>query len=285
MDIECVFVSIPHQAKQQGLAGRFFPDGKAPFPGCAAGREKGGFKSMQASYQPTDHQQPQALVNPNEKDKQVSDLLAMVRFIWSKKLQIIAVALICGILTFLVVQFLIPPKYEATKKLYIMSGGSSLVDLSQLQLGSGLIVDYSQVFKRMETHEEVRQRLGHDYTDKELDKMINVTNPSGTHIMVVTATCESEKQAELLVEAYTEVATKFIVANISGQNPPEFEGTKVLPAQHTLRYSAVAVLLGGILSCLVYGFYFFFDDKVHSRKELEEKLGLAVLSAVPPLNN
>lgn len=58
----------------------------------------------------------------------------------------------------------IVPLYSATAKLYVISSGNSVVNLSDLQIGSFLKLDYQEVFRTWEVHEMVRDALNLPYS-------------------------------------------------------------------------------------------------------------------------
>ena len=102
-----------------------------------------------------------------------------------EKIHWIALAALLGaLLAWLWVTRFVTPVYQATSKIYI-AGSDTTISLSDLQLGSTLAVDYQEVFKIWHVHEMVDERLDLDYSYSQLEKMVSVSNPNGSHLLYI----------------------------------------------------------------------------------------------------
>ena len=59
---------------------------------------------------------------------------------------------------------LVTPLYKATSTIYVVSRNDSVLNLSDIQIGSALTSDYIKVFEMWEVHEKVISALDLDYT-------------------------------------------------------------------------------------------------------------------------
>ena len=95
-------------------------------------------------------------------------------------ISLIAGAVLLGAYSF----FFIAPTYESTAKLYVVSASDdSVVNLSDLNLGTSLTADYEQLMLSYPVLNRVIDRLNLDATSDELAKAFSLNNPSDTRIL------------------------------------------------------------------------------------------------------
>lgn len=188
-------------------------------------------------------------------------------------------ALIAGI----IVYFFITPLYETTSKIYIV-GSDTTISLSDLQIGSNLAADYQEVFKNWHVHELVDKRLNRNYSYSELSRMIRVSNPTGTHVLYVTAQSPDPDEAKLLADTYAQVAREFIAAKMDMREPNIFEEAKRPTAPVSPRKSRdiiIGFLIGALLAMAVVTVRFLSDDRIMSNEDIAKVGGLPTLGMIP----
>ncbi len=190
-------------------------------------------------------------------------------------------ALLAGVYTFRFVT----PMYQSTAKLFILNSKDSVLNLSDLQIGSQLANDYIEVFSNWHVHELVMQRLGiEDKTYSELQSMVSVRNPSGTRIIYITVHSSDPQQAMQIANCYADVAREFIAARMGIEMPTIFEEARAADRPYSpskTRNILIGFLLGGLLAAAVVVIQFIADDRVHTGEMIEKRLGLATLGLMP----
>ena len=94
-------------------------------------------------------------VKKNEEEMEI-DLFELILYYKSRLVFVIGGFLIGAILMALVTIYLVAPKYTATAKLYMVSSSSdSIVNLSDLDLGTSLSSDYEELLRVRPILEEV----------------------------------------------------------------------------------------------------------------------------------
>ena len=200
----------------------------------------------------------------------VIDLMEVFRILKSKVLLVGCVGLICAVLMIVWVLTLMPRAYEATEKLYVSGGSSSILDLSALQIGSSLSTDYQEVFRNKEIHEQVRQRLFLEYTDTELDSMISITNPTGRILVIKIKSLVSEYEAKRMVEEYCEAARLFIEERMGGKMPSVFETATILEWRRGLAVKTIiAFIVGLFLAAMSVLAVHYLVDRLENRQQIE----------------
>lgn len=86
--------------------------------------------------------------------------------------------------------------YKATATIYVVSRNDSVLNFSDLQVGSELTSDYIKVFEMWEVHEKVISNLDLDYTYTDMASMLSVTNTSDTRMLDITVTNPTRKKQQ-----------------------------------------------------------------------------------------
>ena len=201
---------------------------------------------------------------------------------------IVAAALVGTLLSGIWTFFFVTPQYEATTKLYILNSDDSVINLSSLQLGSQLANDYTYVFSNWHVHDAVINKLGLDYSYKDMEKMVRVNNPSNTRLLDITVTSPDPQEAQLIANTYASVAPEFIAKVMKTVEPSVFQEARlpnvpVSPSKS--RNLILGFLIGAVLAVGVITLMFVTDDKVRTSDDVTKLLGLPTLGVVTMQNS
>lgn len=195
-------------------------------------------------------------------------------------LGILVGALLMGLYSFV----LVTPKYSSTAKLYVLGANDSVVNLSDLQIGSYLASDYQEVFKTWEVNERVLSNLGLAYTYEELQGMLSTSNPSNTRILYITVTSGSPLEAAQMANEYADVVREYIAETMSTEMP-NILSTALQPLLPVSPNKTLNILLGALVGALVAVVIivtaFLLDDKIKSTDDILKYAGLPTLAVVP----
>ena len=101
------------------------------------------------------------------------DLLEIFYYLRAKLGWLILSFVLGGLAAGCITYFLITPKYTATSKIYMVSASSeSVLNLSDLNLGTSLSQDYEELIKLRPVFNEVIGNLELDYEYEELNKKL-----------------------------------------------------------------------------------------------------------------
>lgn len=163
------------------------------------------------------------------------------------------------------------PVYSATAKMYIVSPGDSLINFSDLQLGTVLTLDYQEVFKTWEVHEMVRKELNLNYSYQQLQSMISVINPEDTRILYLTAVHPNAQLAADIANAYAKAAKMFITESMRGEEPTDFSIALVpsVPISSSRRSTIIkGFLLGSALMVGLLFAQYVLDDRPQTPEDI-----------------
>ena len=97
------------------------------------------------------------------------------------------VGITAALIGFAISFFVIAPTYESTTKIYILNKNESQnVTYSDMQLGTQLTKDYSELINSRYVLEEVIQKLRLNLDYQGLKEKVSVSSPTDTRIVAIT---------------------------------------------------------------------------------------------------
>lgn len=179
---------------------------------------------------------------------------------------------------------LIAPKYQATSMIYISNKTTSITSLADLQIGSQLAVDFQIVATTREVVESVIDQLGLNMTYEQLKKSVEITNPSGSHILKIQATSTDPVIAASISNTLAdELRTR--IATVMNTEEPSMVERAVVPTMKSSPSTTKNVMLGGfggaLLVCAVLVVAYLMDDTIKTDDDVRKYLNLNTLAAIP----
>lgn len=212
------------------------------------------------------------------------DLMALFWRIVGKLHFVVLMAVICAALGTIYAEKTYVPNYKATAKLYVVSSSNAVFNLSELNMGSALTKDYIEVFSTWEVCEMVNEILGTDYSYGALRGRVSVTNPTGTHLLYVTATSNEAEEAANLANAFAEAGRKFITRNMTADEPNSFS-VALIPGSPSSggksQYTQIGFLLGSLLVIGIITLQFLLDNHPRTSDDITRCSGLVTLTVIP----
>lgn len=222
-----------------------------------------------------------------EVDEEITiDLMALFRAVWKKLPIVILVGVVCAIAALIGTKFFVTPKYTSVTKAYILSkqNGNAGMTMSDLQMSSTLTKDYIELAKSRPVLENAIKELNLEMSVKELSETIIVDVPQDTRILQIAVENEDPQTAKDIADVVRESVRDQIQDIMDGEavNTVEEANLPVYPSSPNVMKNTV---LGGMLGViLVIGMIVLInvlDDTIKSQEEVEQYLGLNVLTLVP----
>lgn len=229
---------------------------------------------------------PMTQLQPQQEDE--IDLLELLMGILEHWKLIAVTAVVGAVLAALYTFFMVTPMYRATATIYVVSRNDSVINMSDLQIGSALTSDYIKVFEMWEVHEKVISALDLDYSYSEMASMLSVTNTSDTRMLDLTVTNADPKLAAAIANEYAEVGAEYISDKMK-TDEPSLMSTARVPVNPVSPNKAKNILLGFLLGFVlaagVVVLRILLDDTYKSADDIRKYTGLVVLAAVPLAEN
>lgn len=196
---------------------------------------------------------------------------------------IVLSALLGAVLSLSYFNWMLPPRYTATAKLYIAGQETLSMNLPSLRTGTLLAIDYQEVFKTWELQENVADFLG---AESRLlrPEQVEVSNPAGTRVLYISCTAEDPKAAAKIANAYALAGQEFMFTTMRILQPILFSKA-ILPDESSgmglKSFAAMGFLWGASLAVCVIFLRFTFDDRPRKPQDIEAAAGIPTLAIVP----
>lgn len=220
------------------------------------------------------------------------DLMHIFKALWHRAWVIVLSGLVVAAIGFSIAAFVITPKYSSSIMLYVNNSSFSLgntsfsISSSEITAAQSLVKTYSEILNNRTTLERVIEKIGDDYTYKELYLMLETEPSNDTEIMRVTVTSDDPHEASKIANCIAEVLPVRIAEIIDGASMevvdyavPEFD--KVSPS--ITRYTAVGLIFGVLLSVVVLAISAMMDDTIHNEEYILQTYDYPILAKVPDL--
>ena len=213
------------------------------------------------------------------------DLVDLLFMLLSKLRYIVLFFLLGAVLLNAYSYFLIHPSYQSTSTLYIVSAsGGSVVDLTDLNIGTSLKSDYEELIMSYPVLDRVTQKLNLDMTTEQIAGMISITNPTDTRILKLTVTAEDPELAKDIVNTLAKISVKYLPDTMNTDAPNIAQRARL--ATHKSgpsysRYTMMGGLLGAVLCCAYLIVRYLMDDTIRGPEDMEKYFGEPPLASIP----
>mgnify|MGYP002771116356 CR=1 FL=1 len=141
--------------------------------------------------------------NQNQRNNEETeiDLVELFWVLWRKLPLMIAVGLFTALLAFGGSKFLMTPTYQSVTKIYILNkqdSSNANVTYNDLQAGTQLVKDYSELIKSRFVLEAVIEQLDLPLGYEQLSGKVAVSTPTDTRVISITVTDSSPVMAMMI---------------------------------------------------------------------------------------
>lgn len=181
----------------------------------------------------------------------------------------------------------ITPKYEAVSKLYMVSASNdSIVNLSDLNLGTSLSADYEELLLTRPVVLAVTEELEiqDTYTYEDMLKMISVSTIGNTRILRIAVTSQDPNEAEQIANCLAEKGIEYIPL-VMETSEPNLAESAIVPVEKKSPSITLNALIGGVMGAFLWMAFltarFMMDDTLKNADDVEKFLGTMPLSVIP----
>lgn len=177
------------------------------------------------------------------------------------------------------------PLYKSQTSLVLTrSSESTTITQSDISLNKNLVSTYREIIKSRRILSKVIENLNLELTEAKLKEKISVTSANDTELIIISVTDEDTFQARNIANEIADVFEKEITSIYNIENISIVD--EAIEADEPFNVNIVKQYIIGIgggflLGSLMITMMFYFDDSIKKEEDIEEKLGLSVLSSVP----
>ena len=170
----------------------------------------------------------------------------------------------------------------------VLTSGTDKITQNDITVNKNLVSTYREIIKSRRILSPVIENLQLDLTTEELSKKIAVTSTNDTEIIVITVTDTDSAKARDIANEIAKVFQKDI-ANIIPIDNISLVDEAVEASEpynvNVLKQYIIGVGAGFLIGSMIITIMFYFDDSIKKPEDIEEKVGLSVLSTVPKYKN
>lgn len=213
------------------------------------------------------------------------DLLELA-WVLLDKIHYIILYFLAGAVLFNVYSYvMIKPTYQSTAKMYVVSASNdSVVDLTDLNIGTSLTSDYEQLMLSYPVLEQVIDMLDLPMDSDSLARMISLVNPQDTRILNITVTSTDPEQARDIANTLLDVSVEYLPKTMDTNAPNVAQRAKLADEKagpSYTRYTMMGAVLGAFLYCAYLLFRYLIDDTIRTPEDMEKYFGVVPLTVVP----
>ena len=225
--------------------------------------------------------------NPNNDEIEI-DLLEIFGVLWHWAWVIILVTFLFGAIGFAYSKFVMPEEFTSSTSIYILNRSSnekeSQVNYQDLQVGTQLTKDYSQMITSRYVLEKVNTDLQLGYSYEDLKGKVNVSTPTDTRIVTISVTELDPGMAqtianEIRVDASEHIKNVMAIDAVNVVDEANYPTKKSGPS--CSRWALIAAMIGFILSAGIVILRYILDDSIKTSEDVERYLGLSTLALIP----
>jgi capsular polysaccharide biosynthesis protein len=199
--------------------------------------------------------------------------------------QILLCMLLGAVVAFGYTKYMITPLYDTAAKIYVVSASNgSVVNLTDLSIGSQLTSDYSQLLLARPLLEDVIDNLDLDMSTSQLASMISITNASDTRILKIGVTSSDPQLAADIANELT-VQALIYLPKFMDTTPPNVIEDAVVPTAASSPNTTRNVMLGAVIGFVVSAGYlilrFLLNDTFETQEDIVNMFGVTPLAVIP----
>lgn len=216
------------------------------------------------------------------------DLAELFYLLWGHAVQIIICLLLGAAIAFGVTYYFITPMYQATSSIYVVSASNdSVVNLSDLQIGSQLTADYQELMLSRPLLQDVITNLGLDIDYQTLSEQVTISNANDTRILKVSVLDSDPQRAADIANELVKQACIYLPKIMETETPNLVEDAVVPSKKHSPSYTKntlIGAAIGMLLCCGVLVLRFLLDDTIKTPDDVEKYFGVQPLAVIPEVS-
>lgn len=181
--------------------------------------------------------------------------------------------------------FFLTPQYSSTSRLLVLSKSTSVTSLADIQVGTSLTADYTELIKSRPVIDNVITKLKlKDETYENFLTKLDVENPEDTRILSVTVRYDSPEMAKKVVDCLTEECRNSISNIMKQEQPNVIENGYVNPQKVSPNEVSNAILAGVLMMlfmCVFFTVKYIANDTIRSQDDIERYLEINTLALIP----
>lgn len=224
------------------------------------------------------------MVQPTQNPNDVIDLKELFWVLVGRWKMIFLAMLIGALLAGLYHTFLVKPSYQADASIFITSD-ESVISVAGLQVSSELTADYTRIVKSRNVLKQVIKDLDLDMNYRQLEELVNITNPDDSHIITITVTCGDIELCRDIANSLLNIGIDRIYQVIGNSEPTVIDYSEAQAVEQVSKGLGKTVMMGAMFGIVLAGgliiVRFLTDTTLKTEDDIRKNLHMPVLSVIP----
>ena len=222
-----------------------------------------------------------------EQEYETIDLREIIFLLRNNAISIVASALVCALLGFLVTTFLITPQYEASATMIVNSQqnqSATNITNDMITTAKNLVTTYGIVVKSDTVLQQVIDQLNLDMTYEELQSKVAISAVDSTQVMRIAVQDANPAQAKAIVGKIVEIAPEIVRDAVEAGSVKVISDARVGDepvSPNKMMNTAIAGLLGLALSVGAIFAKEMLNNTFKNDEDIQRHLGFTVLGVIP----
>ncbi len=216
------------------------------------------------------------------------DIKRMFTVLWRRAWALLLAGVLLGAIAFGYGKIFVTPTYASGIKLYVnnfVKANDGAYSPAQLTGAQQLAKTYMVILESRPVLEQVQQRIGLEYTQKQIKSMIAAEAINETEVFQIVVTCADAKHAAMIAEAFAEVLPEAIAQVVEGSSLRVIEHAVENPnpiGPNYKMYALCGALVGIVLCAAIIILFDMMDTSIDSEEYLTGNYEEIPLLAVIP---
>ncbi len=222
------------------------------------------------------------------------DLKELFELIIARIRLVILVVIMFTVSAYLISEFVITPKYQASARLYVNNNKTSVsqnVTLTDLNTGRELVPLYSEFIESDTVLEQVAAAVSNEtnmpFDADELRKILSSGAVNDTALIEITVTTPSPEVSQIIANAVVDIAPDRITEFMDGSSVKVVDYAK-LPEEpvspNVMKNTLIGFVLGIIISIGMIFVMELMDTRVKNEEDLKKLLEYPVIGIIPEIS-
>lgn len=222
------------------------------------------------------------------------DLKELFNMFWSKKIQIILIILIFGIIGFIYTIEFITPMYDASTTLVLVSSAdetvttNTMITATDVSLNSKLVATYSELIKSKNVLREVISNLNTDLEEDMLKNYITVSAVEDTELIEITVRNEEPSNAAVIANEIAEVFTDKVKEIYNINNVQIVDKAEISSEPANINHTKDVIMFAsiGLVIAIIYVIVAnMLDTTIKTAEDVETAYNIPVLVSIPMIKH
>lgn len=199
-----------------------------------------------------------------------------------------------GVIFFLYSTYLIPEQFTSSGSLYVNSKAQEVVSgevnntasLYELTTADMLVTTYKEILNSNNFFKIVEEKTNLPYPAEVLRKMVSFNSVEETCVITVSAVGRSPEEANEICNAVLENAN-YAIMNIVEVGSVKTIDEASMPQSHSspnnTMNTLIGMVLGAVIACAIIFAMDYFDIRIKSAADIEDKFDLVMLGVIPAI--